>query len=191
MKRIYNLLLGVISNLYHIFQLKYFKVSYSSFTINGFMAIRNYGELKLGENLIVNSGKNNNPIGGDVITRFIVKEQGKLIIGDNVGISNSTIFCENSIKIDEGVYIGGSCKIWDTDFHSLDSKLRGTINDLPNTLPVYIKKNAFIGANSIVLKGVVIGENSIVGAGSVVTKSIPSGEVWAGNPAKFIKKINL
>ena len=42
---------------------------------------------------------------------------------------------------------------------------------------------------SIILKGVTIGENSVVGAGSVVTKDIPSGEVWAGNPAKFIRKI--
>ena len=48
----------------------------------------------------------------------------------------------------------------------------------------------FIGANSIILKGVTIGERSIIGAGSVVTKNIPDDEIWAGNPAKFIRKIN-
>ncbi|MCK5843786.1 MAG: hypothetical protein KAG97_03700 [Victivallales bacterium] len=37
--------------------------------------------------------------------------------------------------------------------------------------------------------GVFIGENSVVGAGSVVVKSIPANEIWAGNPAKFIKKL--
>jgi acetyltransferase-like isoleucine patch superfamily enzyme len=47
----------------------------------------------------------------------------------------------------------------------------------------------FIGARCIILKGVTIGEKSIVAAGSVVTKNIPEGEVWGGNPAKFIKKI--
>ena len=57
------------------------------------------------------------------------------------------------------------------------------------TSPVIIKDGAFIGAHSIILKGVIIGEKSIVGAGSVVTKSIPDGEIWAGNPAKFIRKI--
>lgn len=36
--------------------------------------------------------------------------------------------------------------------------------------------------------GVVIGDNSIIGAGSIVTKNIPDNEVWAGVPAKFIKK---
>lgn len=55
--------------------------------------------------------------------------------------------------------------------------------------PVVIKNGVFIGANSIILKGVTIGEKAIVGAGSVVTRSIPDGEIWAGNPAKFIRKI--
>ena len=52
-----------------------------------------------------------------------------------------------------------------------------------------IKDNAFIGAHSIILKGVTIGENSIIGAGSVVTKSVPDNQIWAGNPARFIRNI--
>ena len=40
------------------------------------------------------------------------------------------------------------------------------------------------------LKGVTIGENSVVGAGSVVTHDVPKNEVWAGNPARFVKKID-
>lgn len=46
---------------------------------------------------------------------------------------------------------------------------------------------AFIGGNSIILKGVKIGKNSVVGAGSVVTRDIPDGEIWAGNPARKIR----
>lgn len=57
------------------------------------------------------------------------------------------------------------------------------------TSPVVIKDGVFIGAHCIILKGVTIGEKSIIGAGSVVTKSIPDGEIWAGNPAKFIRRI--
>ena len=56
---------------------------------------------------------------------------------------------------------------------------------------VHIKKKAFIGAGSIITKPVTIGEYAVVGAGSVVTKDIPDGEVWAGNPARFIKKRDL
>ena len=51
---------------------------------------------------------------------------------------------------------------------------------------IKIGKNCFIGCRSTILPNVTIGDNCIVGACSVVTKNIPSGEVWAGNPAKFI-----
>ena len=53
---------------------------------------------------------------------------------------------------------------------------------------IKISDGCFIGARTILLPGVKIGKNSITGAGSVVTKNIPDGEVWAGNPAKFICK---
>lgn len=53
---------------------------------------------------------------------------------------------------------------------------------------VVLKKGVFLGANVIICKGVTVGENSMIGAGSVVTKDIPAGEIWAGNPARFIKK---
>lgn len=53
---------------------------------------------------------------------------------------------------------------------------------------VRIKKNAFIGTGTIITKPVTIGERTIVGAGSIVTKNIPDDEVWAGNPARFIRK---
>lgn len=52
---------------------------------------------------------------------------------------------------------------------------------------IIIKKNAYIGCNTVICKPVTIGENAIVGAGSIVTKDIPANEVWAGNPARFIK----
>ncbi|WP_302457742.1 acyltransferase [Bacteroides fluxus] len=53
---------------------------------------------------------------------------------------------------------------------------------------VYICKSAYLGMCTMVVKPVTIGENAIIGAGSVVTKDIPANEVWAGNPARFIRK---
>lgn len=56
---------------------------------------------------------------------------------------------------------------------------------------VHIGKNVFIGINTIIANAVNIGDGAVIGAGSIVTKDIPAGEVWAGNPAKFIKKRDL
>lgn len=55
---------------------------------------------------------------------------------------------------------------------------------------VYIGDHTFIGTGTIISKDVRIGNNVIVGAGSVVTKDIPDNEIWAGNPARLIKKRN-
>ena len=53
-----------------------------------------------------------------------------------------------------------------------------------------IQDDVFIGANSIILKGVNIGCGAIIGASSVVTKNVGSYEVWAGNPAKHIRTLD-
>lgn len=93
--------------------------------------------------------------------------------------------------IEDNVFIGGSCKIYDNDFHPISMEKRiSFFDDIPNK-PVLIKRGAFIGAHSIVLKGVIVGEGAVVGAGSVVTGNIPDGEIWAGNPARFIKKLRV
>ena len=53
---------------------------------------------------------------------------------------------------------------------------------------IHIGDGVFIGARTVIAKPCKIGMNAIVGAGSVVTKDIPDNEIWAGNPARFIKK---
>lgn len=53
---------------------------------------------------------------------------------------------------------------------------------------ITIGDNVFIGMNAIIAKPLTIGDGAIIGAGSVVTKNIPANEIWAGNPARFIKK---
>jgi len=148
------------------------------------------GKFTIGKNFLFYSGKYHNMIGRQQPCFFIVGSDAELIIGDNVGISCTALICYNKIVIGNDVKIGGNVSIYDTDFHSLNSGERNAIPEVRTnieTKPVYINDGVFIGANTTILKGVTIGCNSIVGACSVVTKNVPPSEIWAGNPAKFIK----
>ena len=150
------------------------------------------GVVNIGDNLKINSGNNYNIIGRQ--QRTILWVEGKLTIKNNVGLSSSAIICNHYISIGNNVVIGGNVVIYDTDFHSLDARQRNNpVLDRANAkkAPVVIGDNVFIGAHSTILKGVTIGSNSIIGACSVIAKDIPANEIWAGNPAVFIKKCSI
>lgn len=168
-------------------------VSYSSFHTSGipYIMVARGGSFSIDENFTMNNGIKGNPIGCYEKCTFFVDRGAVLKIGKNVGISQAAVICHKGITIGDNVKIGGGVCIYDTDFHSLDPKIRRSEDDLKNRaeIPIIIHNNVFVGAKSIVLKGVEIGENSVVGAGSVVTKSIPANQIWAGNPAKFIRNI--
>ncbi|MBN2018490.1 MAG: NeuD/PglB/VioB family sugar acetyltransferase [Candidatus Cloacimonetes bacterium] len=52
---------------------------------------------------------------------------------------------------------------------------------------VTISEAVHIGLNATVRESVTIGEYSALGMGSVLLSDIPSHEIWAGNPAKFLR----
>lgn len=106
--------------------------------------------------------------------------------GATVGIGNGTylnrrteITCKGSISIGEDCAISWDVLITDTDYHQL--------GDSPAVAPVKIGNHVWIGAKSIILKGVTIGDGAVVAAGSVVTKDVPAGALVGGNPAKIIR----
>lgn len=158
----------------------------------GGILFRKYGgKITFGNNVSINSCRIADPIGGDSKSIFVTTGQGCIEVGDNIGISNATFFSSNRIVVEDDVCIGAGCKIYDTNFHSIypEERLNGNTNVL--TAPILIKKKAFLGGHSIILKGVTIGEGAVVAAGSVVSKDIPAYEVWGGNPACFLKKVTL
>lgn len=157
------------------------------------LIIHRNGQLLIGNNLKINNTVSSNPVGRSYQCLFRVDKGALLKIGDNVGISGVSIICHKEIIISDNVKIGGNTCIYDTDFHSLNGKDRyNREKDIQHTKKekVFIGKNVFIGAHVTILKGVHIGENSIIGACSVVSKNIPKNQIWAGNPAKFIREIN-
>ena len=91
------------------------------------------------------------------------------------------------LSIEENCLIGPNLFITDSDFHGLEVENRNNGNYV--CLPVHIGKNVFIGENVRILKGVHIGDGAVIGNSSLVTKNVPAHTVYAGNPAKFIKKL--
>lgn len=149
----------------------------------GIPRVRNYGVISFGAGVRMNSGWHNNPVGGVLGTTLWSFPGGSIIIEDGAGLSNATIAARCLVRIGSNTNIGGGCQIYDNDFHALPGRTE------VGTEAVLIGRNCFIGADVIVLKGVSIGDGSIVGAGSVVSRSIPAREVWAGNPAKLLYRL--
>lgn len=163
-----------------------------SVSVSGRIFIRNEGKIRIGVGTRINSASWTNPIGGNDRTYLQIMRGGVLQIGDNSAISNTAITVAESVNIGRNVFIGAGCKIYDTDFHPIEAEFRfGDTVDITRTKTkrIIIEDGAFIGGHSIILKGTHIGENSVIGAGSVVAGNIPANEIWAGNPARFIKKI--
>lgn len=163
--------------------------------VHGRLIIEGKGSLKTGKGVIINSNARVNRIGGDTRTVIQLSHGARLHIGDYAGISNTAIVCRSSVHIEDYVQIGASCKIYDTDFHSLrfEDRVQPIRERIPDPgvreKPIRIRSGAWIGGHTIILKGVTIGERAVVGAGSVVRHDIPADEIWAGNPAVFVRKI--
>lgn len=141
----------------------------------------------IGNNFYFSSGDAINPISSNLQGAIYLENGASLKIGNNVGMSSTRMWIHESVTIGDNVKIGGCVLITDTDAHPLDYLSRRTGNEGTKSAPVVIEDDVWIGAHSIILKGVTIGARSVIGAGSVVTKSIPADCVAAGNPCKVIK----
>lgn len=159
---------------------------------------------KPAKDLYLKIGENSNIQGNFVVE----SEKGLISIGNRTFIGGGTFICTKEIEIGNDVMFSWGCTVVDNNSHSakwnerkndvldwkkgLDENKIGAYKDWSNVKEdkVTIKDKAWIGFNSIILKGVTIGEGSIVGAGSVVTKDIPDWSIVGGNPAKVIREIS-
>jgi acetyltransferase-like isoleucine patch superfamily enzyme len=110
---------------------------------------------------------------------YIVQYPENLKMGENFDIGTfSYINSKYEVEIGDFVQIGSHCSIYS---HSTIDNKKG---------PVKLMKNCKVGTHSTIMPNVTIGENSIIAAYSFVTKNVPDNEIWAGIPAKFLKKIS-
>lgn len=129
---------------------------------------------------------------------YYERNDAGIVIGANTVINNETmLIVSNGITIGDNVWISYQCLIIDNDGHSPHPQLRRKdFSDLlennkkdwsvVSCKAVHIEDDAWIGARSIILKGVRIGKAAIVAAGAVVVNDVPDYTIVAGNPATKI-----
>jgi acetyltransferase-like isoleucine patch superfamily enzyme len=168
----------------------YLKLGYwnSSWRLYGTPIIQKHSKatIRIGKSWTACSDPRYNSIG--VFQKVILKSlspDSVLVIGDNVGMSGATVSCTSSISIGNDTLLGSGVLITDSDAHPIQPELRNDGNYIKRA-PVIIGNNVFIGARSIILKGVRIGDGAVVGAGSVVVKDVPAMSIVGGNPAKVL-----
>lgn len=145
-----------------------------------------------------------------VTGRPYVYNRGVITIGDRVLIRNTTVRCElvasrgarleigprtwvgygcsiaaqRSIRIGADCHLGPYTNILDNDYHDVyDHQVK------PESRPVVIGDNVWIGTRVIILPGVTIGDGAVIGAGAVVTRDVPPRSVAAGNPARVLRTL--
>ncbi len=144
------------------------------------------------------------------IGNFCIIEED-VIVGDNVEM-------QNYVLLKKGTRIGSNCYIDSYVRSSGDNNIgsfvtlrfgatiarKVTIEDhvfiSPNVMTVFslpdgtksngtlIKEGVFVGTAAVIGANITIGKNTIIGTNSYVGKDCEDGSIYAGTPAKFIRK---
>ena len=125
---------------------------------------------------------------GTRLGTFVEVQKGASI-GRRCKISSHTFICEG-VHVADNVFIGHGVMFTNV----LLPRATNQVGELQSeadwqVMETFIEEGASIGSGSVILCGHTIGRNAVVGAGSVVTRDVPAGEIWAGNPARFFKKV--
>lgn len=154
--------------------------------------VRIYDDVVVGNNCIIKEGA---VIGGagfgfeidEEGNHFRFPQLGGVHIGNHVDIGANTCIDRGAlsdtiigdyVKIDNLVHIAHNVQIGNNAMIIACSEVSGSC---------VIEENTWVGPNTSIREWQHIESNSLIGIGSVVVKNIPSGEVWAGNPAKRLK----
>jgi len=118
-------------------------------------------------------------------------------VGEYSYISQQSIVNKTKIgkfsSIANGCYIG----LWEHNtavsthtfylYEHAGNFVKGYTNFDKDCIETYIANDVWVGANSVILKGVKIGNGAIIGASAVVTKDVPDYAIVVGNPARIVK----
>ena len=116
-----------------------------------------------------------------------IPQIGGVVIGENVMIGSLTTICSGTLEptsiadhvmIDDHVHVAHNCTIGMNSILTACVEISGS---------VLVGSNVWIGPNSSIRDGLVIGENAFIGIGSVITKNCDSNGVYVGVPGRKIR----
>lgn len=151
--------------------------------------------IRISEGVVMNSLMQRNTLearGPNVLKTLT--DGASIELGQDSGITSSTISAAYRISVGQRVLIGAGTLITDSDHHivapsDVSERRHSPFPTAQERHKVLIEDDVFIGARTIVLKGVTIGRGSVIGAGSVVSGDIPAGVIAAGNPCRIIQAL--
>ncbi len=128
-------------------------------------------------------------IGASTSVGTFVEIQKNSRIGSHCKISSHTFICEG-VTIGDRVFLGHNV-IFINDLYPKAVNLDGTLQTESdwNVRTTEVEDSVSIGSSVTILCGVRIGSCAIIGAGSLVLEDVPANEIWAGHPARFIRKV--
>jgi len=148
-------------------------------------------DVRLGKDVKIHSFVNlyGCSIGDNSKIGAFVEIQKGAFIGKRCKISSHTFICEG-VTIEDNAFVGHNVTFIN-DLFPKATNLDGSSQTEADwtVVPTVVEMGASIGSNVTILCGVTIGACALVGAGSVVTRDIPAYEIWAGNPARFLRKV--
>lgn len=142
-------------------------------------SVRNWGKMVIGSHVRL--------ISTMATTELASGSEGLLEIGDGTSINyGCSIAATKLVRIGRDCHIGTHVLMIDNDFHHVEPERR---NERPESAPIILENNVWIGARAIIFRGVTIGEGSVISAGSVVARNIPPRSLAMGFPARVIQKL--
>jgi acetyltransferase-like isoleucine patch superfamily enzyme len=136
-------------------------------------------------------------------TMFDVGPCGQVVLGDYALVHGARIACDRSVAIGTMALISWNVVLMDSYRWPRDPACRRRaleraaaaspgrfVPEVP-AQPVVIGPNVWIGFEACILPGVTVGAGAIVGARSVVFEDVEPYTLVAGNPARFIRRLEM
>jgi acetyltransferase-like isoleucine patch superfamily enzyme len=176
---------NLICKLYTLFIKKSFKKLGARSYIAPPATIRNAHSIEIGDAVFIREHAWLN------VTDTRTDGRASLVIGTGAYIGRfSQINAYNDVVIEDNVLISDRVFISDVDHNYRDSNIPIMFQGITKSKSVRLQEGCWIGIGAVILPGVTVGKNSVVAANSVVTKDVPDKTIFAGIPAKLIRRID-